>query len=188
MTLISGSISKSWDLRLRSSLGLAKPWTAYILFLIHLLHHGPGIIPPVQQMHVMRVHYAAAVEADQLSPLDVPCDKQPLPLVSAGVHVPHVCATNLNYSCFCLYYISLSNLPRLCSSQRDLSELEEAHSYYSLEASISALEKCSFLLSLLLVLDQLCLKLLLSCSSVLFAKCNFSKSPEKMKHKLSVWQ
>ena len=81
-------------MRLRSSLGLAKPWTAYILFLIHLLHHGPGIIPPVQPMHVMRVHYAAAVEADQLAPLDVPGDKHPLPLVT-GVQVPHVCATHL---------------------------------------------------------------------------------------------
>ena len=42
----------------------------------------------------------------------------------------------------------------------DLSVLEEAHSYYSLEASISAPANNSLLLSLLLVLDQLCLKLL----------------------------
>ena len=101
----------------------------------------------------MGVHQAAAIEADQLSLLNIPGDKQSLPLVCASVHVSHVCATNLNFVSYCVFtlYISLRNLPRLCSSQRDLSELEEAHSYYSLEASILALANNSLLLSLLLV-------------------------------------
>ena len=43
----------------------------------------------------MRMHHSTAVEADQLTPLDVPGDEQALPLVSAGVHVPHFCASHL---------------------------------------------------------------------------------------------
>ena len=44
------------------------------------------------------MHQVATEEADQLPLLDVPGDKQPLPLVTAGVHVPDLCAAHLDLS------------------------------------------------------------------------------------------
>ena len=48
-------------------------------------------------MWARMVHHAPAVEADQFSLLDVPCYKQPLPLVSTGVHVLYDCTSDLLY-------------------------------------------------------------------------------------------
>ena len=64
-----------------------------LLLLIHHLHPVP--LAPVEMVEVVIVQHAPAVEADQLAPLDVPGDKEPLPLVSAGVHVLHGRAAHL---------------------------------------------------------------------------------------------
>ena len=78
-----------------------KNWDAGgLLLLIHLLH--PVLLPPVERVEVVIVQHAPAVEADQLAPPDVPGDKQPLPLVSAGVHVPSR-AAHLVQFCFLLF-------------------------------------------------------------------------------------
>ena len=41
------------------------------------------------------VHHAPAVEANQLSLFNITGGKKTIPLVSAGVHVLYVCASNL---------------------------------------------------------------------------------------------
>ena len=78
-----------------------------LLFLIHLVLLVHAFHPPVQEVEVVLMHQVAAVEADQLPPPDVPGDKQPLPLVSAGVHVPHLCAAHLNLSSFCFLLLHI---------------------------------------------------------------------------------
>ena len=55
----------------------------------------------MQGAHNVLLQQAPTEEADQLAPLDVPGDKQPLALVT-GVHVPHVCATHLMSHWICL--------------------------------------------------------------------------------------
>ena len=78
-----------------------------LLFLIHLVLLVHAFHPPVQEVEVVLMHQVTAVEADQLPPPDVPGDKQPLPLVSAGVHVPHLCAAHLNLSSFCFLLLHI---------------------------------------------------------------------------------
>ena len=105
------------------------------------------------------MHHAAAVEADQLPLLDVTSDKQTIPGISARVHVLNLCAPHLDLSSIAYFFyfyidiivpktqfnlsdhimLTLNDLPRLCSSQRDPPVWEEVHNCKSMEASISAL-------------------------------------------------
>ena len=60
---------------------------------MHFLSIAP--LPPVQRVQYCLLYNATTEKADKFPLLDVPGDKQPLPLVSAGVHVLYVCTTNL---------------------------------------------------------------------------------------------
>ena len=69
-----------------------------LLFLMHFLSIAP--LPPVQRVQYCLLYNATTEKADKFPLLDVPGDKQPLPVISASVHVPHLCAAHpLNTLC-----------------------------------------------------------------------------------------